>query len=363
MSHALENVTWEECLLEPRRDRTLEAFTRETQGVPNPNVAYFASVPWVARAFVELHPEYGLLQRLDPEVADLVSLIVSQENSCRFCYSAFRSLLWAKGMSRDRIDRIEQDLARGDLPARTRAAISFGRMQSRSGPPAAASACETLRAAGVDDDELKEIAYAVAVTDFSNRASTIAALPTRPMERMPEQWHMRLMRPLIGRILRSHRKRGEPTPLDRELDFPYAHIVRAYDGSPIAPALARTLEGMWTSGVLTRRCKLLMLAVIARGLSCAECAVEVAPALAAEGLEGAALDAILNHLDGPELDDTERLLVPFARETIWYEPARIQRRARALKERLTEPQLVEAIGVAALGNGLCRMGAILGCAA
>jgi AhpD family alkylhydroperoxidase len=363
MAHALENVTWEECLLEPRRDRTLEAFTRETQGVPNPNVAYFASVPWVARAFVELHPEYGLLQRLDPEVADLVSLIVSQENSCRFCYSAFRSLLWAKGMSRDRIDRIEQDLARGDLPARTRAAISFGRMQSRSGPPAAASACETLRAAGVDDDELKEIAYAVAVTDFSNRASTLAALPTRPMERMPEQWHMRLLRPLIGRILRSHRKRGSPTPLDRELDFPYAHIVRAYNGSPIAPALARTLEGMWTSGVLTPRCKLLMLAVIARGLSCAECAAEVAPTLAAEGLEGAALDAILNHLDGPELDDTERLLVPFARETIWYEPARIQRRARALKERLTEPQLVEAIGVAALGNGLCRMGAILGCAA
>jgi alkylhydroperoxidase family enzyme len=119
---------------------------------------------------------------------------------------------------------------------------------------------------------------------------------------------------------------------------------------------------MWTSGVLTRRCKLLMLAVIARGLSCADCAAEVAPALAGEGLEGAALDAILNHLDGPELDETERLVVPFARETIWYEPARIQRRARVLKERLTEPQLVEAIGVAALGNGLCRMGAILGCA-
>ena len=85
MAHALSNVTWEECLLEPRRDRALEAFVREKQGVPNPSVAYFASVPWLARAFVELHPEYGLLQRLDPEVADLVSLIVSQENSCRFC--------------------------------------------------------------------------------------------------------------------------------------------------------------------------------------------------------------------------------------------------------------------------------------
>ena len=362
MAHALENVTWEDCLLEPHRDRAIEAFAREKQGVPNPNVAYFASVPWLARAFVELHPEYGLLQRLDPAVADLVSMIVSQENSCRFCYSAVRALLWAKGMSRDRIDRIEQDLARGDLPERTRAAISFGRLQSRTGPPAASSACEALRGAGVDADELKEIAYAVAVTDFTNRVSTISALPTRPMERMPEQWHMRLLRPIVGRILRGRRQRGAPTPLDREPDFPYAHVVRAYSGSPIAPTLARTLEGMWTSDVLTRRCKLLMLAVIARGLSCADCAVEVAPALAAEGLQGAALDAVLNHLDGPELDDTERLLVPFARETIWYEPARIQRRARALKDQLREVQLVEAIGVAALGNGLCRMGAILGCA-
>ena len=362
MAHALADVSWEECLFEPRRDRALEAFAREKQGVPNPNIAYFASVPWLARAFVELHPEYGLLQRLDGDVADLVSLIVSQENSCRFCYSAVRMLLWAKGMSRERIDRMEQDLARGDLPPRTRAALSFGRMQSRTGPPAASSACETLRAAGIADDELKEIAYAVAITDFSNRISTIAALPTRPLERMPEQWHVRLLRPVIGRILRSHRQRGVPTRLDREPDFPYAHVVRAHAGSPIAPTLARTLEGMWNSDVLTRRCKLLMLAVIARGLSCSDCAVEVAPALAAEGLEGAALDAILNHLDGPELDATERLLVPFARETIWYEPARIQRRARALKEHLAEPQLVEAIGVAALGNGLCRMGAILGCA-
>jgi AhpD family alkylhydroperoxidase len=361
MAHALENVGWEACLLEPRRDRALEAFAREKQGIPNPNVAYFASVPWLARAFVELLPEYGLLQRLDPAVADLVSMTVSQENSCRFCYSAVRTLLWAKGMSRERIDRIEQDLARGDMPPRTRAAISFGRLQSRTGPPAASSACEALRATGVEDDELKEIAYAVAVSDFTNRVSTISALPTRPLERMPEQWHMRLLRPLFGRILRGRHQRGAPTPLGREPDFPYAHVVRAYSGSPIAPTLARTLEGMWTSDVLTRRCKLLMLAVIARGLSCADCAAEVAPALAAEGLEGAALDAILNHLDGPELDATERLLVPFARETIWYEPARIQRRARALKEQLREPQLVEAIGVAALGNGLCRMGAILGC--
>jgi AhpD family alkylhydroperoxidase len=362
MAHALAGVAWEECLLEPRRDRALEAFARETQGVPNPTVRYFASVPWLARALVELHPEYGLLQRLDPDVADLVALIVSQENSCRFCYSAVRTLLWAKGMSRSRIDRIEEELARGELPARARAAIAFGKAQSRAGPPAAADACAALRAAGVDRDELKEIAFAVASSDFSNRASTIPAIPTRPLERMPEQWHTRLLRPLIGKMLKSRQRRGAPAAFGGAVAEPYQAIVAAYEGSPIAPALARTLDGMWASEHLTRRCKLLMLAVIARGLSCGGCAAHLAPALAAEGLEGATLETILTRLDAPELDAVERVVVPFARETIWYEPARIQRRARAVREQLSEPQFVEAIGVAALGNGLCRMGAILGCA-
>jgi alkylhydroperoxidase family enzyme len=272
-------------------------------------------------------------------------------------------MMWAQGMSRERIDRIEEALARGaDMPPRILAAVAFGRSQSRTGPPAAHDACAALRAAGVSDAELKEIAYSVAITDFSNRVHTIPAIPTRPLERMPEQWFMRLMRPLVGRMVRARTRKGTATPPGQPPNFPYGYAVRAYAGSPIAPVLARILEGMWASDVLTRRCKLLILAVIARGLSSSGCAAELAPALAAEGLEGAALDHILTHLDGPELDPTERLLVPFARETLWYEPQRVQRHARALRAHLSEPQLIEAIGVAALGNGLCRMGAILRCA-
>jgi hypothetical protein len=102
-----------------------------------------------------------------------------------------------------------------------------------------------------------------------------------------------------------------------------------------------------------------MFAVIARGLVCEVCAPEVGEALQGEGLKEAALTQVLTHLDAPELDPLERLLVPFARETIWFEPAPMQRRARALRDRLTGPQLLEGIGVAALANGLCRMGAMV----
>jgi AhpD family alkylhydroperoxidase len=358
-TNALQHVAWEPCPFEPSPDCTLEIYARRKWGMTAPSITYFAPVPWLARALVDMHPEFGLLMHLDQRVADLVSLVVSQENSCRFCFAAFRALLWAQGMSKARIQRVEQDLALADLPPRTLAAIAFGRSQSRSGRPQAREAREALRRAGVGDDEMREIAYTVANVDFSNRAHTIAAIPSRSLERLPDQLHMRLCRPLIKRILHSHYFRGRATPLAHVPSYPYARLVEAYAGSPIAPTLGRTLEEMWTSPHLTLRCKLLMLAVVARGLACEVCAPEIGEALRREGLKEAALAQVLTHLDAAELDPVERLLVPFARETIWYEPASVQRRARALSDHLSSPQLLEAIGVAALANALCRMGAMV----
>ena len=359
MAGTLENVAWESCLIEPSPDQALETYARRRQGIPNPAIRYFSPVPWLARALVDLHPEYGLLMRLEQSVADLVALVVSQENSCRFCYAAVRAMLWSQGMSIARIQGIEHDLTLADLPPRTVAALAFGRSQSRSGPAGGRAARDALRRAGFGLDEMKEIAYVVASTDFSNRAHTIPAVPTRAVERLPERLHMRLLRPLVGRILKSRQARGRATPLDRLPSYPYIGLVKAYAGSPIAPALGRTLEEMWASPHLTRRCKLLMLAVVARGLGCQVCGLEVGEALQGEGLTESALAQVLTHLDAPELDAVERLLVPFARETIWYEPAPLQRRARALLDRLSAPQVLEAIGVAALANGLCRMGAMV----
>jgi AhpD family alkylhydroperoxidase len=359
MASPLQHVAWESCVLELHRDRALESWARKRQGIPNPSLGYFAPVPWLARALVDLHPEYGLLMRLDHNVMDLVTLVVSQENSCRFCYAAVRAMLWAQGMSRTRIQRIEQDLARADLPPRTLAAMAFGRSQSRSGPAGARAARGVLQRAGVDADEMREIAFAVAITDFSNRAHSIPAVPTRPIERLPDQLHMRLLRPLLNRLLRRSRYPGRPTPLERMPSPPYARLVEAYAGSPIGAAVARTLEEMWASPHLTRRCKLLMLAVVARGLACEACAPELREALQREGVTEATLTQVLTHLDAPPLDPVERLLIPFARETIWYEPAPMQRRTRALRERLSGAQLIEAIGVASLANGLCRLGAMV----
>lgn len=358
MASALEHVAWEPCWIEPRPDRALESHARRKQGVSNPAIPYFSSVPWLARGLVDLHPEYGLLMRIDHHIMDLVGLVVSQENSCRFCYAAVRAMLWAQGMSTERIQGVEQDQARADLPPRTLAAIAFGRSQSRSGPAGARAARDALGRAGLGIDEMKELAFVVGFLDFSNRAHTIPAIPLRPVEGIPDRPLMRLLRPLANRMLRKTRYRGQAASLDRAPSYSYVRLVKAYEGSPIAPALGRTLEEMWASPHLTRRCKLLMQAVVARGLACEVCAPEIDEALRGEGMKESTIAQVLTHLDAPELDPVERILVPFARDTIWYEPAVVQRRARALRDHLTGPQLLEGIGVASLANGLCRMGAM-----
>ena len=360
MANALSHVTWEACLIEPRPDRELEAYARRRLGVPHMTVRYFTAVPWVARVIVDLHPEYELLMRLDPQIADLIGLIVSQENACRFCFAAVHASLWFQGMDPERIRRIEGDLARADLSPQARAAIDYARAQSRNGPAGARPAWSALREAGFDALERKEIAFSVALTDIANRISTIAAVPVLPMERMPEQWATRLMRPLLHWLMGRSKKRGTAAPAPAvDPAQPHARLVAAFAGSPIAAALARTLEQMWSSPHLTRRCKLLLFAVVSRALPCEVCELEIGRALAQEGVDAALLAQVLGQLDAPGLSAVERALLPFARETLWYEPAKLQRHARTLRETLSAEQLIEAIGVVALANGLCRMAAVV----
>ncbi len=360
MSSALANVAWEPCFMEARQDRDLEAYARRRMGLPNAAVRYFAAAPWVARTAIDLHPEFGLLVHLNQQTADLIGIVVSQENSCRFCFAAVRAVLWFQGMDRQRVQRIEQEVARHDLPLPVRAAIDYARSQSRTGPAGAHAAWAALRHAGVGAGEAREIAFTVAVNDFANRLHTACAIPPMLLERAPELLPMRLLRPLIERLVSSRRWRGAAAanaPLAP--DLPYAPLIQAYADSPIAPALARTMNEMWVSPHLSRRCKLLMFGVISRGLPCEICELEVGRALQHEGLDAEAVSRVLSHLDGPELQPVERLLMAYARETLWYQPAILQRHTRMLRDQLSSEQLVEAIGVAALANGVCRMAAVV----
>lgn len=357
MPNPLLTTPWEESVVAPRRDPGLERYVRRQTGMPSPATPYLAACPWLVRAMVGLSYDHGLLARMDSELADLIALVVSQEHSCRFCYAASRALLRVRGMSESRLEELEDRLSRLDVAPRERAALAFARRMSRSAPLVGAEDLERLAAAGFGRGERLEIAFVVSYLVFANRVATIPAVPPYGLEKMPDRWLTRLARPLIARILAAHASRGKPTPMATPPQGPHAVLIQAFAGSPIAPRLAQVLEEAWASPLLTRRCKALLFAVVGQALGCPRTSAAMEPVLVAEGLSRGEIAQLLSHLHSPALTPTERALLGFARETVWYQPAAIQRRARALREELGAPELLEAIGVLSLANALCRLSA------
>ncbi|MGQ0578631.1 MAG: carboxymuconolactone decarboxylase family protein [Betaproteobacteria bacterium] len=359
MASPLVDVSWDQCLLEPAPDRKAEAAVRRDAGAAPGWIRYFLGCPWLPKAAVRLGIDNKMLVHLEFPTADLIALVVSQEHSCRYCYAITRMQLRILGMSEERMQQLEQRLASGELEPRAAAAVRFARRMSRSAPLATPQDLEPLREAGYSDAEIREIAYVVASNAFLNRVVTIPALPPQTWEQLADRWFMRLFRPLVALRVRGLRKRGQPALFARPPEGPFAGLLLQFEGSPIGPALASALDDLWASPILSRHCKALMFAVIGHGLGSQSSRDEIARVLEAEGLPPAEAEKILAHLGGPGVDDGESALLAFARDTIWYEPIKIQRRARELRERLSVAQFVEALGVAALANSLCRLCAVL----
>ena len=140
-----------------------------------------------------------------------------------------------------------------------------------------------------------------------------------------------------------------------EKDGPFAAEVVALDGLPGGRKLRQILDDAWSSPILSRRAKALTFAVVARGLGAERVEGEALDLLAAEGFDRNAAEEVLAHLASPALDAVESALVPFVRETLWYQPAPLQRRARQLLDELNEAELLETIGLAAFANAVCRL--------
>jgi AhpD family alkylhydroperoxidase len=352
MNPDIRQIEWEACLLEPRPDREMEAFARREMGLVPEALAYFTPCPWVARA--EVLFTQRLAVRLDPQLADAVGLVVSHENSCRFCYAMVRTLLRIQGMSEERVQELEARLGGSEGEPRLAAATAFARRMARSAPPVDAEARRRLEKAGFGEAEYLEIAFVVAFMVFANRLTTIPAIPPYGAERAPRGWRFRLLRPFWARALAPFTQMAARTSAPAG-PVHFARLVAVYDGSAIGAALARLMREAWTSSILPQRAKALMFAVIAKGLGCPAARGEADAMLRAVGLDAETSGRALDHLNAPGLTETENLLLGFARDTLWYQPAVIQRRARVVRDRLGAAGFVEAVGVCALGNAMGRL--------
>lgn len=369
----LEAIEWEECFLEAVEDSSVKRLARERLGVAPSALAYLSPCPWLARSWIDLHPSQLGLVHLDPDLEDLVALAVSQDNSCRYCYAVSRTMLRILGLSDERIMRLNEDLPGSRSGGRSRAALVFAKRMSHADPLPSQMDVLPLREAGYGEEAVNELACLVAVCTYFNRVATFAALPTADLEALPEKTVVKICRPILAFFVRRRRRRPRgPRPGDTahhpprppadvaSAEAPFACAIAPLGDTPAAAALCRVVDAAWRSPLLPARAKALTFAIVGKALGCEQSQLEARRLLAGNGLGRTEVTEILAHLSSPLLDPVEASLVAFARETVWYQPAQIQRKARHLAAAMGQARFLEVAGLAALANAVCRLGAVLG---
>ena len=339
-----KEIAWEKGLVEPRRDRELERYARRAIGFVPDWVPYFSRRPWIAEAMVAFARSQFNVRYIEVGLAEMIGLIVSQDNACRYCYAATRAKLRILGFPEERIWRIEQDLSTAELNPRDRVTLEFARHLSRSNPAPGSADRERLYELGYKEGAAKEIAYVTAFNVFANRVCTLPAIPTDRMERLPDSLMVRLFGSVLAWFFRSRMTRKNTQAVVPELRTgPFSYLVLPFEQLPIAP-----------------RVTAIVFAVVARTLGSTLAERGASELLLKEGLNRVAVEEILSHLSSTTLDPVEGTILPFARETVWYNQAQIQRRAMEVRDRLGEEQFRELIGAAVLANAVCRLEVVTG---
>ena len=360
MATVLADVEWESCPLGTHRDRELEAYVRREMGTVPPSLGHFTPVPWVVHSMTALGPFNAPPRQCEDVLLDLIGLVVSQDNSCRYCFGMTRMLLRVHGFSDARIRELEHDFLEAGIDPRSKAAMDFARRLSRAAPRIGVTDLAEVRAAGWSADAVRELACISAYSIYMNRLMTVSAVPYEPMERLATAWFVPWVAPIVRfRMRRRLKQAAERARASGEVraDGPWSFLIRALAGTAFARPLRETLDAAFASPVLSRRAKALVFAVVARGLDCAASAREAQGILLESGLAAEQVHAMLTHLDSPELEPVEAALLPFARGTIRGRPAQLQQRTRAFAQTFGDQRTVEAIALAALANAVCRLGA------
>ncbi len=338
MAKLLQEIEWSEPLLVPRPHSSPEAEMRERLS------------PWLQKAMDSL----GDPDRVSHAPLHLMGVsyfVASQENACRYCYGMARAVMKIMGFKEKQIQDLEHEASLAD--GLTRQVVEFARKLARSNPTPARKDQEALMAAGLSEEASCEIAANVSKACFANRMATFLALPpNEAMEKLPNGpagWIRSLL------FSRKYGGRRVPPPSGFRNEGPCARIIAAAGRNSIAAWLRELTDGWYSSQVLPRRSKLLMLAVIARQLGSQLCEEEATLGLASEGLEPQETRNLLATLSGASMTALEATLLRWTRETVWYEPRVIQNSTRRLLGEVGEQRALEATGSAAVCNSLARL--------
>lgn len=360
MAVLLEDIPWKEPFL-PRHEvpELLQRAKRTLGYVPN-ILPYIAKNEWLVDGLMKGNrfAPVGVDRKLMP----LCHLVVSQENSCRYCYGTARSFMKLSGYSDKAVDAIERDMELAELGTTERAAIEFCRKLARSNPRPAKPEYDALLGRGVSPYVAEFLAFQVAMGCFSNRIQTFLAAPIESdVEALPSKPIVKLFRPILAWAMSKAGEKLEPRTGPLQYAGPFALVFRAVEGVPWTPYLAETVDAAVRRNVLGERAAFLTFAVVSRGLSCPTCEGEACRRLEDGGLERGEIETILTHLDSGTLTREEGLLLRFARNTVRYQTAQMQDETRRLCEEIGPVATIDAVALCALANAIARLAMLLHC--
>lgn len=346
---------WGTPLIKPQSDSEIELQFRRRVGMVSGAVPYVAPHPWLYRPFLFLSdPE---LTHIPTEYAAALSFIIARDNSCRFCYSAFRTLLRLLHFSPGDLDDLETHFAAQNFNRTEEWGLRFAVRLSRcSGVP---KALDQLRDLGASPPVIREIAGVSVLNLASNRIGTMLSIPVSAFEQMADRWYLRPWRRLAMPLLRLSNtwRNGHDELHDEKADGPLAPWVIQLRGTPVG-AVVQDLVDQWLDEErpLTRRTKLLMLAVVARGVAADELEEYLRTRLVERhDLPPDAFREAINHLGGSAIDDTVEPLLQLARSSIRYDFGPIKRVARECTQDLDRAGTLEAIASVSLANAVARL--------
>jgi len=352
----LDQIRWpSSAFTDPQPDPETARRVKAALGAVPEIIPYLAPLPWLVDAFMALATYKP--RHVPPNLAEMVHLVVAQDNSCRYCYGTTRTTMKVMGFPEELLRKIETDLREAPLSARDSAALSFVRKVSRCNPRVGKEELAALAQAGFSREAVAELTFLASAGCFANRLATLLAVPPDSFEKMDGAVG-RLLRPVLAWMMKRPRPSWPvPPPPPGAERFPsLGEALKGLDAAPLVEGIAHLA---WESQALPKRAKALAIGVIARGIGCEVCEVSARRMLLQQGLAEEAIDEGLRHLSSAALDPFEIRLAQFARETIRYQLPQLHLKCREAFQGLSREAVLEIAGIVSLANCVTRLTVLL----
>jgi alkylhydroperoxidase family enzyme len=366
MAKLITEIEWTEPPLLPVvNDPAWEAEVLSRGGRPNNVDLRMAPLPWLREFCFSARTYFYNVAEMPEQLFPMVSMVVAQENSCRYCYGINRSILKIVGYSEAFIDALEREVRVAELAERESAVLAFCRRLARSRPRPLRAEAEHLMSLGYSPLAVAEIVACVASSSFYNRVITMTACPPQEDLEQASRSPLDILKQIATAFMQGIAARRQvtrqvpPLPAVALLGGPFGSTLATLGGLPAAAGIKSAVDGLWVSAVLSRVAKGLVFAVVARALGCTHSEAEARRLLHREGLDDAAVDSALATLKSEHLPASQSELLIWARKTVKYDTPVMQQDTRALAAQLGQDAVLEAVGTAALANALVRLAMLL----